>query len=202
MPSIFRPNSEAASLSKKTREKRFDILTTSENYILQNLSDHLRYKNHFIPIKKFQALRWALLQHYNVCPTPLLDITQSLRVAASFATQDDDLPYGIIYVFGLPHTNGNFSYNIDEEIVSLRLQSVCPPEASRPHFQEGYVAGTFPFSNDSRYKDFRRRLIAKFKVGGKKFWDDNFKPIPQDALIPQDDFLEEFFNKLKIKNSS
>src|SRR6185503_16245885 len=48
-------------------------------------------------LQRYRILRWAILQHYEVCDTPLLDVTHSLRVAASFASfggHDE----GVLYV--------------------------------------------------------------------------------------------------------
>jgi hypothetical protein len=94
-------------------------------------------------LKKFPELQWSILQHYEVCDTPLLDLKQSLRVAASFALNWTSSE-GYIFVFALPYPNGTISYFSEEELVIVRLLSVCPSEALRPHFQEGYLVGTFP----------------------------------------------------------
>jgi FRG domain len=37
-------------------------------------------------LRRQQILRWSILQHYEVCKSPLLDVTHSLRIAASFAS--------------------------------------------------------------------------------------------------------------------
>nr|QIG97580.1 FRG domain-containing protein [Bradyrhizobium sp. 6(2017)] len=37
-------------------------------------------------LKRHRILRWSILQHYEVCTTPLLDVTHSIRIAASFAS--------------------------------------------------------------------------------------------------------------------
>jgi hypothetical protein len=36
----------------------------------------------------FKEAVWAIAQHYELWPTPLIDITQNLRTAASFALWD------------------------------------------------------------------------------------------------------------------
>jgi hypothetical protein len=47
-----------------------------------------------------------MLQHYEVCPTPLLDVTHSLRVAASFATEDATDNHAVLYVIAVPQISG------------------------------------------------------------------------------------------------
>ena len=136
-------------------------------------------------IKNFSELQWSILQHYRVCATPLLDITQSLRVAASFALNSaTDKAY--IFVFALPYPQGTITYFTEDELLNVRLLSSCPSDALRPHFQEGFLVGTFP----SRVKrkqpsfDFGRRLVAKIEIPKKGFWDSNFYAIPKDDLSP------------------
>ena len=88
-------------------------------------------------IKRYRILRWAVLQHYEVCATPLLDVSHSLRIAASFAT-----PFGtresFVHVIALPNLAGSVTASSEEGIQIIRLSSICPPQALRPHFQEGY----------------------------------------------------------------
>ena len=38
-------------------------------------------------LRRQRILRWSILQHYEICDTPLLDVTQSIRIAASFASR-------------------------------------------------------------------------------------------------------------------
>ena len=48
----------------------------------------------------------AVTQHYGFWPTPLIDLTSSLWVAASFALkarQDDTVIRGFLYVVGMPN---------------------------------------------------------------------------------------------------
>src|SRR4030042_5776915 len=62
---------------------------------------------------------FALIQHYELMPTPLIDITQSLRVAATFALRNSTSGY--LYVFGMPYPNGSISHFIDQRIVLVKL---------------------------------------------------------------------------------
>jgi hypothetical protein len=145
-------------------------------------------------IRKHMELRWALLQHYGVCRTPLLDVTQSLRVAASFASLDNDGEHGWLFLFGLPNANGSISFHVDDNIVLVRLQSVCPPEAKRAHFQEGYLVGHYPLSQ-RKYRNLNLdgRMLAKFKLRMDTLWSRDFPMIPRSALMPEHDVLKDYF---------
>ncbi|WP_375452306.1 FRG domain-containing protein [uncultured Devosia sp.] len=90
-----------------------------------------------------RILRWAILQHYEICRTPLLDVTQSLRIAASFASQDGSKE-AFVFVLGIPNISGAITASAEAGLQTIRLASVCPPSAVRPHLQEGYLLGEYP----------------------------------------------------------
>jgi hypothetical protein len=84
------------------------------------------------------------------------------------------------------------------------LLSVCPPQAQRPFFQEGYLAGPFPnyqLDNPKRVDqiDFSRRLIAKFEIpmDTSKFWGKGFSKIPIAKLYPDQDDIKQICEELK-----
>src|SRR5690606_38796111 len=99
-------------------------------------------------IRQKTYVQWSILQHYGVLETPLLDITHSLRVACSFAQHDSTSDQSIVYALGLPQVSNRISINSEEDLVNVRLLSICPPSALRPHFQEGFLAGTTDVSWD------------------------------------------------------
>lgn len=129
-------------------------------------------------------VRWSILQHYEACRTPMLDLTQSVGVACSFALNPDRCgghpavrrPH--VYAFGLPYPMNRISADPDADLVNVRLLSVCPPAAMRPRYQEGFTV--FPKfaepidlsrllpSADVKGCDFNRRLLAKYELVG---WD-------------------------------
>src|SRR5206468_364868 len=130
-------------------------------YMAENLLGVKRLKRH-------RVLRWAILQHYEVCLTPLLDVTHSLRIAASFASINmPDKVY--LFVLGVPNLSGAVTASAESGLQIIRLSSVCPPSAVRPHIQEGYLLGEYPemaeFEQKANYFhyeiDFGRRLVAK-----------------------------------------
>lgn len=182
-PSIYRPSKPGAFvLHKKDLAHRFEKLKLGEELLLKHFDLYGRHK-----LSKFKEMAWAILQHYEVCDTPLLDISSSLRVACSFAMMHPG-DEACLFVLGVPHVNGSISYFTDVEMMNIRLLGICPPNAYRPFFQEGYLVGSFPLSEKRHSSlNFSRRLIAKFQLNRKEFWDDNFMPMPSEALYPDDE---------------
>ena len=164
-------------------------------------------------IKK-RLLQWSLLQHYEVTETPLLDVTQSLRVACSFAFLDSTEEFNYIYVFALPYNTGRISINSEHYLTNIRLISIAPSGSLRPHYQEGFLVGEDEI-NDTDYKnktlDFRRRLIGKFKIPNNPgFWtyhndiDENLKDrsLTKKELYPDLDNISDRIAEIcvSIKN--
>jgi hypothetical protein len=189
-PAICRPErkedgSYKHSIRKDQISKRYDELYNMVDSVAGKRSYHPEY--HF-----------ALLQHYDICPTPLIDITQSLRVAATFALRNSKTGY--VYVFGLPYPNQSISHYTDMGIVLVKLQNVCPVDALRPRYQEGYLVGKYPFFPVKESTDnLARRLVAKFYLDNTAgtFWDPDFQPMPEVVLFPKNDHLEKELQKAK-----
>lgn len=153
-------------------------------------------------IKRKKYIQWSILQHYEVCATPLLDFTHSLRVACSFAQLNNSSGDAFVYVFGLPYITNRISINSEHDLVNVRLLSICPPDALRPYYQDGYVVGTEDITQDYDSKtelDFRNRLIAKFKIpSNSRFWGKGFSSIPESALYPRSDKFLRLCESLKV----
>lgn len=147
----------------------------------------------FDRLKRQRIIRWAILQHYEVCDTPLLDVTHSLRIAASFASSKNDSEQAFLYAIGVPNLSGAVTASSEAGLQIIRLSSACPPDAVRPHIQEGYLLGEYPeisdFRQQSHYSysemDFGRRLVAKFRFNPKTFWSStNYPQATYSALYP------------------
>ena len=200
LPSIYRKKMGEKKISLK---ERFEILY-EKSIKLKSL-----FRENSFPLAgtsmlyKYPEIAWSLLQHYEACETPLLDLTHSLHVACSFAFDKNKNKTGIVYVIGMPWQSDAIGYNTYEELVNIRLLSVCPPQAQRPFFQEGYLAGPFPnYQLDNIDKvpqfDFGRRLIAKFEIPTNKpsFWGEGFSKIPEDKLYQPVDTIKKLCEKL------
>ena len=135
-PSIYRGD----YLPKREVEHRFDILSQASSKLIDLLS--MRKKDGTHELKRKKYIQWSILQHYEVCGTPLIDFTHSLRVACSFALLNNGNSHAYIYVFALPYITNRISINSEHDLVNIRLLSICPPDALRPYFQEGYLAAT------------------------------------------------------------
>ena len=191
-PAIFRGRDDPALRPwNDTLFSRYDQLRHAESLLVE------AWDNHDLPdkqrIERHRSLRWAVLQHYEICATPLLDVSQSLRVAASFAlaSASDDEAY--LYVLAVPQISGAITASAEAELQILRLSSICPPSATRPHFQEGYLLGHYPelqsADEKQRYAlyevDFARRLLCKFRlIELDRFWRAGFEAVPRAALFP------------------
>lgn len=174
---------------KKELQKRYSQLNKAVT-ILQQVFRKNKILGRNV-IEQYPEMCWAILQHYEVLDTPVLDVTHSLRAACSFAlglnnTQDS----GIVHVLGLPYAHGAISFYPDEQLLILRLLGICPPGALRPYYQEGYLIGTFPGRQenyDGSNLDFARRLIAKFRIPKSGFWSEEFPILSSAALYPESD---------------
>jgi hypothetical protein len=170
-------------------------------------------------LRMFREAIWAVAQHYELWPTPLIDITPNLRTAASFALWGGEAS-GYLYVAALPASTNSVTFDADQHVVLARLQAVCPPVAKRPHYQDGYLAGRFPFmSPDSNTIDkdpanvsnLSRRLVARIiltdaddeasrrgrRPSGRGFWSDDFPRMSVPSLMPEakDDQLLDGFSR-------
>lgn len=198
-PCIYRISARSTRGARRKLKTRYEELSKVEGLLKMEFRKSI-IEGHG-KVEQFREISWAIIQHYEISPTPLLDLTTSLRVACSFAL-DGINKYGIVCVLGLPHPNGSISYYVEEQLRNIRLLSICPPEALRPYYQEGFLAGTFPDRDPptlSSQHDFARRLVAKFKIPKAEFWSNEFPPIPRVALYPANDRIEGICNGAKAK---
>lgn len=187
-PTIFRVAPDKKILSQDDIHRRFMVLEQSGRLLLEALEAHKI--EGYEQIRDRELVRWSILQHYQVCGTPLFDLTQSLLVACSFATRANHTKHGYVYVFGLPHATGRITRNSEHDIILIRLLGIAPPSASKPLYQEGYLVGTEEITYLYRSKselDFNRRLIAKFQIPLRpSFWDGGFAELSKSVLDPSD----------------
>lgn len=193
-PTLFRssPQSKRPPAAERLM-RRFSALADAEQCLIKAAQEENSLLSAKTRIERQRILRWALLQHYEVCPTPLLDVTHSLRIATSFASVPT-ASEAFLYVLGVPNLSGSITANAESGVQIVRLSSVCPPSAVRPHIQEGYLLGEYPDVQDILQKqqyapyevDFGRRLIGKFRFDPTKFWKSSgaFPCIHRDALYP------------------
>ena len=191
-PTLFRLSGERL-LNAKTLQARFERLNAAEAHLVR-LYREAKFRG-IDRLARHRTIRWAILQHYDVCRTPLLDVTQSLRISASFAAGKNGSGDAYLYVLGVPNRSGAVTASSEAGLQIICLSSACPPEAVRPHMQEGYLLGEYPevadYDQNSRYSyhemDFSRRLVAKFKLKLKEFWHSkNFPPASVESIYPKE----------------
>ncbi len=140
-PSIYR-----GQLSGVEIRNRFELLDSSANLLVRIAKD---YKfNGISELRRKKQVQWSILQHYEVCNTPYLDVTHSLRVACSFASYESEDEFAYVYVFGFPYLTNRITINSEEDLLLIRLLSISPPDAKRPYYQEGFVAATTDITHD------------------------------------------------------
>jgi hypothetical protein len=191
--SIMRATDSRRPVSDSVIKQRFRNLVVAEQALVAE------YRRRGLlgreRLERQRILRWAILQHYEICKTPLLDVTQSLRIAASFAS-DHASGEAYLLVLGIPHVSGAVTASAEAGLQIVCLASVCPPTAVRPHIQQGYLLGEYPDISSPEQElfysqaemDFGRRLIAKFSFEPDRFWDErgNFPRVGHAALYPDE----------------
>lgn len=216
-PSIFRPsNSESAPPLIRSR---YEKLNKASDQILEYFRAQARsesksedgiwsteYNRVRMKVMKNTLLRWAIIQHYEICDTPLLDVTGDLETAIAFAfmTSVDDVyrSSGYIFVVALPPQFDTISVSSNDNIISIRLAQFFPPTFLRPHYQKGILAGEYPevIHYDTQHSEetrsgynFTQRLVAKFFIRDyERFASSGYSMISESILKPTigDDFAQ------------
>ena len=193
-PTMYRTPTHSDDFYAMELRLRYERLRNCERH----LYEALRYTAYWDRVGRSELARWAILQHYEVCPTPLMDLTHSALVACSFAFlggAKSGVNHYYLYVIGVHQINGAITVAANHALQVVRLSGVCPPETLRPYFQEGYLIGTYPSVDtlDEKMRSARsemdcaQRLIAKFKVStASSFWDQGFINLPSSALYPDE----------------
>lgn len=150
---------------------------------------------------------WSVIQHYELWPTPVLDFTGSLRIAASFALGGEEpRSSGYVYVsaFRSLESDPMLLHERGRGPVALRLSAVCPPIADRPHLQEGFLVGNPAFgATDLTAPPATGVLVARIHVvdrspgehGPESFWDEEYPRHSQESLLPQADETLRLFDE-------
>lgn len=159
-------------------------------------------KNEIEEISNIEILQHSILQHYEVWPTPFLDVSQSIKVACTFASLNNDGECGYIYVLALPYIKGRISVDSEEYITNIRLISIGSSYAKRPFFQEGYLVKTEytkPGNRELRKFDFNRRLVAAYEFkNNEDFWG-NERPINKAYIYPPKDTMKDICESLNLQ---
>ncbi|OZI26503.1 hypothetical protein CAL26_04040 [Bordetella genomosp. 9] len=203
-PTILRGNG-GKNPSLDELRKRYARLTAAEKILAEEYlgAGFLGLER----VGRHGMVRWAILQHYEICATPLLDVTHSLRVAASFASHDARNE-AYVFVVGVPYLSGGITVSAESGLQTIRLSSVCPPSAARPHLQEGYLLGEYPEMSGIGQKalylhhemDFGRRLVAKFRFDPRQFWKGHSFPIVgKHELYPSSDPMLDLARRVSAR---
>jgi hypothetical protein len=140
-PSILRSR-DGRYPGRSILDSRFQTLKAAERALVEGFGLH-GISDPRQRVLKHRIVRWAILQHYEVVGTPLLDVTLSPRIAASFASASNQ-EWGFIYVLAVPNISAAVTSSAETGLQIIRLSSVCPYVAMRPGVQEGYLLGEYP----------------------------------------------------------
>jgi len=198
-PTIYRGN-----LSKSTYESRWNNLEKACELLAAKLPSSRADVQNFRLLKRKPLLQWSILQHYGVVATPLIDVTQSLRVACTFAQLDckEGDSYAYIYVVALPYVSHRIHVDSEEYVTVIRLLSIAPPNSLRPYCQDGFLVGEDVIQEkyyDKKELNLSRRLVAKFKIPANDdsgFWDTE-SPMDRNMLYPASDEMLDICNEVK-----
>ena len=143
-----------------------------------------------------------MIQHYEICPTPLLDLTRSLRVACWFAlhgAEKADSP--VLYVFGMPYMHNRIALDTNAELFQMNLTSLLPPNAERPAFQEGVLVGAE--QPDAKLRavkdsDLSKRLLAKISLPKSSEFQSSLG-LGKDLIYPDEDPFLSCLERVRIK---
>lgn len=178
LPTLFRNewslNGRKLALTQKNRGNYYAAVRELQQHVFE-VSKTIGTPRYYL-IEHFPAATAAILQHYELWPTHLIDVTRSLPIAVSFATGIGDRKDAYLYVFAMPDLRGSITSDIDQHLSLSRLEAICPPDAKRPHHQDAYLIGRFPepqgighpgdkiWDDWQRGSDLMNRLVAKFHL--------------------------------------
>lgn len=198
-PSILRP--KPGMPRDILLDSRFKRLWSAEKLLVEKLDNP--------DVRSFRVVRWAILQHYEICETPLLDVSLSLQSALSFSFGQSGLQEGYLFVLAIPHLSGPVTVSTESMTQAIDLAQICPPNALRPHFQSGILLGDYPEYADRLEthngagfveNDFACRLLTKLHLCNLQNWSaEGFIPTDQKLLFPND--RDSWFETLRgVKN--
>lgn len=207
-PSLFRDRYGRSTVEHNASiERKFRRLAEAERLLLEQYPVGRNTSNEMLFVQRVRIARWAIIQHYEMCQTPLLDLTHSLRIAASFASPaQTPKSTGYLFVIAVPQISGAVTVDVENGIQLVRLSAICPPNAMRPHLQEGYLIGEYPdlyhYGQKELYRieevDFGHRLIAKFQLDLEQFWSSrDFPKIETAALLHEPDPFSSVANDIR-----
>ncbi len=199
VPVLFRPkwslDGEEHELTPERRRRYYEHLQGVLRREVYEVVRRIRTPREFI-IKSLPSATASILQHYELWPTPFLDVTRSLPTAVSFATSDPTAKSSYLYLFGMPDLRGSITTDFDQSLTISRLEAVCPPAAKRPHHQDAYLVARAPLPHDpndelwdewERKSNLMRRLVASFRLKHEGSELPGTPAMDQAFLVPSEE---------------
>lgn len=99
-----------------------------------------------ISIKKMlcdKHVSHGLSQHYELCLTPHLDVTEDFEVAYSFA-KHKDIKKGFVFLIRTPRCPHLVNVFFEENLYAINLQKIVIPQSTRPNKQKAWSLSFYP----------------------------------------------------------
>lgn len=204
-PSLWRNSQRRPAFDERCR-----FLKETDSRLLRScLSYRYQDKRVIEKMKSSPVARWALIQHYGIAETPLLDLTRSLQIACAFALEKTDVGY--LYILGLPYQHEMFMTDNLAGLINVSLLGVTPYDAKRPLAQDGYLAGQNDWwrlyasseegYSESRKVDFADRIVIVFRLEDRdNFWTNcPTGKVGTERLYPREDAFLDFLIEAGFK---
>jgi hypothetical protein len=143
LPSICRANSRwiyQDELNSRIETLNIKVEEMSERYLDSPLwTDD-------ISIKKLLCDRHVshgLCQHYELCLTPHLDVTEDFEVAYSFA-KHKNINKGFVFLIRTPRCPHLVNVFFEENLYAINLQKIVIPQSTRPNKQKAWSLSFYP----------------------------------------------------------
>lgn len=85
----------------------------------------------------------GLCQHYQLCRTPHLDVSEDFEVAYSFA-KHKNLKKGFVFLICTPRCPHLVNVFFEENLYAINLQKITIPQSTRPNVQKAWSLSFYP----------------------------------------------------------
>jgi hypothetical protein len=85
----------------------------------------------------------GLCQHYNLCATPHLDVTEDFEIAYAFA-KHKDMDKGFLFLIRTPRCPHLINVFFEENLYAINLQKIALLQTERPRVQQAWSLSFYP----------------------------------------------------------
>ena len=143
LPSICRTNEGDIcqnELNKRIKKLDTRVKQMSDSYID---SDVWSDSTSILKLLSDKFVGYGLCQHYELCKTPHLDVSEDFEVAYTFS-KFPDLNKGVIYIISVPACPHLINILFYEQLYAINLQKIVIPQSTRPKVQKAWSLSFYP----------------------------------------------------------